>query len=94
MIGATKLSAISIRQVVDCLPELVALDLSNTGAVDDGVLKILGKRCPRLQGLNLSGCISVGDEGVKALAKGCKILRRVSITSPLAVVIDDGVSAE
>lgn len=78
MVGATKISALTLRAVVDCMPDLVALDLSNAGNMDDGVLKVIAGRCPRLQGFNLSGCKSVGDEGMKAIAGECKMLRRVS----------------
>lgn len=79
MVGSTKLPASALRTVIDCLPDLVAVDLANTESVDDSVLKALGKRCIRLQGLNVSGCKSVGDEGVKAIARGCRMLRRVSL---------------
>jgi F-box and leucine-rich repeat protein GRR1 len=79
MVGSGRISPSALREVIQCLPDLIAIDLSNTEAVDDSVLNVLGRTCGRLQGLNVSGCKGVGDDGVRAIAKGCKMIRRVRL---------------
>ena len=68
----------ALRRVVSGMKALVAVDLSQVGAVEEQVMLEISERCERLQGLNLSGCKMVVDEGMKAIAERCRMLRRVS----------------
>ncbi|KAJ2410248.1 hypothetical protein GGI10_004561 [Coemansia sp. RSA 2530] len=73
-ISETFFSATSIVSVLNMLPELRYLLVSET-ETDDSVLETISQSLPNLISLQIDRCELVSDVGIKALADGCPDLK-------------------
>lgn len=77
--NCSKLTDLSIAQLVDGNKSLLALDVTHIKGVTDITMKALAKDCYRLQGLNITKCVDITDHGLVAVAQKCPQLKRVSL---------------
>ena len=70
-----------LRRVTDeLLHALEEIDLNCTEQVDDAMLHVMGRHCPRLRTVNLTEDTQVTDRGVMHLARGCRRLHTLLLT--------------
>lgn len=75
--NCSKLTDLSIAQLVDGNKSLLALDVTHIKGVTDVTMQALARDCYRLQGLNITKCIDITDDGLVAVAQKCPQLKRV-----------------
>jgi F-box and leucine-rich repeat protein GRR1 len=75
--GCTKLSDLSIAQVVEGNRSLMALDVTGVEGVTDESIYAVARNCYRLQGLNITNCEKVTDASLVAIAENCRYVKRL-----------------
>lgn len=90
-----RVSARVLRNVLQHMPNLIAVDLAKISSCDDAAIRTLAETCTDLQGLNINGCTMVGDEAMRVVADQCRNMRRVSHGLPESIsMVADAVLAE
>lgn len=76
--GCSKLTDLSISQMIRGNRSLMAVDVSDVEMISDSTMHTLAENCFRLQGLNVSSCKGLTDESLVAVARNCRRIKRVS----------------
>jgi F-box and leucine-rich repeat protein GRR1 len=74
----TKLSDLSVSQLIDGNRNLLAIDISGLDAITDRTMTTVANNCYKLQGLNITKCTRVTDVSLVAVAQNCRRVKRVS----------------
>lgn len=81
--NCTKLTDLSVSQMVEGNRSLLALDVTGMESLTDRTMHAVANNCFRLQGLNITNCRRVSDDGLAAVARSCRHLKRVGALTSL-----------
>lgn len=81
--NCSKLTDLSIAQLVDTNRSLLALDVTGLEQLTDKTIMYVADNCLRLQGLNVTGCKKLTDTSIMAIAKNCRHLKRLKFNNCL-----------
>ncbi|KAE9967176.1 hypothetical protein BLS_007540 [Venturia inaequalis] len=75
--GCTKLTDLSVVQMIKGNSSLLALDVTAVDGVTDKTMGAVAEYCYRLQGLNITACRQISDDSLVNVARCCRHLKRL-----------------
>lgn len=75
--GCTKLTDLSVVQMIKGNSSLLALDVTGVDGVTDKTMDAVAEYCYRLQGLNITACRQISDDSLVNVARNCRHLKRL-----------------